>query len=106
MDWTSIKYIFQIPVSWYKKIHDRVFNAYGVNFIRVKEGDWYGGTEVGVDEDAFAEAVNQVVDLSGLSGTVKSVDDILPDANGNVELSGVLRTDVMYQQYVKGPVSF
>jgi len=48
MDWEKIQYIFQIPISWYKKIHDRVFNAYGTNFIKVKEG-YYGGMEIGLD---------------------------------------------------------
>ena len=83
MDWGNIKYIFQVPLSWYRKIHDRVFNAYGTNFIVVKEGDWYGGTEIGIDEDVFADAVNQVTDLSGLA---KSVDNVTPDANGNIQL--------------------
>lgn len=85
--WDNIKYIFQIPLAWFKKIHDRVFNAYGVNFIVVKDG-YYGGAEIGIDEGAFSDAVNQAVDLSSLSGAVKSVDNILPDANGNIDLSG------------------
>ncbi len=62
--WDNIKYIFQIPLAWFKKIHDRVFNAYGTNFIVLKEG-YYGGTEVGIDEGAFADAVNNATDLSG-----------------------------------------
>ena len=82
-------------MSWYKTIHDRVFNAYGVNFIRVKDGDWYGGMEIGVDEDAFQQAVDR-----SLEGIVRSVNGNTPDANGNVELDNVLLTDVSYQQYV------
>ncbi len=80
--WDDIKYIFQIPLSWFKKIHDRVFNAYGVNFLIVKEG-YYGGAEIGIDEGAFGDAVNQAVNLSGM---VKSVNDVGPDANGNVTI--------------------
>ena len=39
MNWDNITYIFQIPITWYEKIHKRVFGAYGTNFIRVKDGD-------------------------------------------------------------------
>lgn len=88
MNWDSIRYIFQIPLSWYQKIHKRVFNAYGTNFLTVREG-YYGGTEVGIDSDGFAAEVNRAVDLSGY---VKSVDGQTPDENGNVELSGVVKT--------------
>lgn len=82
MNWDSIKYIFQIPVEWYRKIHNRVFNAYGTNFLTVREG-FYGGTEIGIDSDGFAAEVQRV------SGTVKSVDDVEPDEDGNVELNAV-----------------
>jgi hypothetical protein len=82
MNWDSIKYIFQIPISWYKKIHDRVFKAYGTNFLYVKDG-YYGGMEVGIDSAGFAAEVSRV------AGTVKSVDDVTPDNDGNVELNAV-----------------
>lgn len=86
MDWESIKYVFQIPVSWYRKIHNKVFNAYGTNFIQVKEG-YYGGMEISLDEEAFNRQ------LSGqLSGAVKSVDGVGPDEDGNVELCAVTLT--------------
>lgn len=80
MNWDSIKYIFQIPLSWYEKIHKRVFNAYGTNFLTVREG-YYGGTEIAVDSDGFTAEVNRVIDLSGY---VKSVDGQEPDSNGAV----------------------
>lgn len=82
MDFNAIKYIFQIPIEWYKKIHNRVFNAYGSNFLTVREG-YYGGTEIGIDSDGFADEVKRVVDLSSV---VKSVDNIDPDEDGNVQL--------------------
>lgn len=88
MNWDSIKYIFQIPLSWYQKIHKRVFNAYGTNFLTVREG-YYGGTEVGIDSDGFAAEVNRAVDLSGY---VKYVDGQEPDETGNVQLSGYVKT--------------
>ena len=88
MDWDDIKYIFQIPISWYRKIHNMVFHAYGTNFLTVREG-YYGGLEVGVDSDGFAEEVKRAVDLSGY---VKSVDDQKPDLSGNVDLSGYVKT--------------
>jgi hypothetical protein len=86
MNWDNLTYIFQIPIEWYKKIHERVFGAYGTNFIRVKDGD-DGGMQIDIDEDAFAQAVNQYA-----SGTVKSVNNTLPDANGNVELTDIVKT--------------
>ena len=54
MNWETIQYIFQIPLSWYRKIHDRVFKAYGEDFIHVKEDGENGGLVVGVDEDTFS----------------------------------------------------
>ncbi len=36
--WDNIKYLFQIPLGWFKAISNRVFKAYGTNFIVVKEG--------------------------------------------------------------------
>ena len=64
ISWDNIKYIFQVPIQWYKNISNRVFNAYGTNFINVREG-YYGGAEIAVDEDAFSDAVNRAVELSG-----------------------------------------
>lgn len=64
LNWDNIKYLFQIPINWFKSISDRVFKAYGSNFIKVKEG-YYGGTEIGIDQAAFNEAVKNVTDLSG-----------------------------------------
>lgn len=81
MNWDNVKYLFQIPLSWFKSIHDRVFKSYGGNFITVKEGD-DGGTEVSVNEDAFVAAVQAVAPSGG--GTVTSVDGHNPDANGAV----------------------
>ena len=88
INWDSIRYIFQLPLKWYKDINDRVFNSYGTNFVVVKEG-YYGGTEIGIDSDAFAQDVNAAVDLSGY---VKTVNSTSPDENGNVELSGFVET--------------
>lgn len=84
INWDSIKYIFQIPISWYKDIHKKVFGAYGTNFIRVRDGE-DGAMQIDVDEDSFKAAV---AEASG-SGTVKSVDNVMPDDNGNVELGAV-----------------
>lgn len=64
MNWDNITYIFQIPITWYEKIHKRVFGAYGTNFIRVRDGD-DGEMQIDVDEDSFAQAVGQyAIDLS------------------------------------------
>ena len=81
MNWDSIKYIFQIPLSWYRKIHNMVFHAYGTNFLMVREG-YYGGMEIGIDNQGFSDAVGQLG-----YGKVKTVDGIEPDDNGNVSFS-------------------
>ena len=96
VNWDSIKYIFQIPLKWYKSISDRVFNAYGSNFIVVKEG-YYGGTEFGVDEDAFASEVAKH------AGSVKSVDGVTPDQSGNIQLDAVTLHD---DQTIDGAKTF
>lgn len=85
MNWDNIKYIFQVPLSWFKSIHDRVFGMYGTNFITVK-ADENGATQIAVDDDAFKQAVRSVG-----GGTVSSVDGVPPDQNGNVPL-GAIRT--------------
>ena len=83
MNWDTIKYIFQIPLGWYKSIHDKVFNAYGTNFIKVRDGD-DGAMQIDVDEATFNEAVMRVA-----GGGVRSVDGITPDPDGNIPLSAV-----------------
>ena len=52
-NWDNIRYLFQIPVDWFKTIHDRVFKAFGSNFIVVKEDSDSGGMHIDVDEDSF-----------------------------------------------------
>ena len=84
-NWDNIKYLFQIPLSWFKSIHDRVFGMYGTNFILVK-ADENGATQIKVDEDSFIQAVKSIA-----TGSVTSVDDVSPDQNGNVQL-GAIRT--------------
>lgn len=79
MNWDNIKYLFQIPVSWFRKIHDRVFKAYGTNFIVVKSNGEDGGMHIDVDYDAFQRDVNDAVD-----GVVRSVDGLAPDDSGDV----------------------
>lgn len=86
MNWGAIKYIFQIPLEWYKKIHNRVFNSYGTNFLIVREGA-YGGTEIGIDSDGFKEEVNRSV-----NGFVRSVNSVAPDGNGDVDLGDIVHS--------------
>lgn len=78
MDWDGIKYIFQIPLNWYRKVDNMIFHAYGSNFLTVREG-YYGGLEVGIDNQGFSDAVGQLG-----YGKVKTVDGHEPDENGEV----------------------
>lgn len=82
INWDSIKYIFQVPKDWYSYIHRKIHNAYGTLFIRVMDGE-YGGMKIDIDRGLFKEAVEDAVDLDGY---VKSVNNIEPDENGNVDL--------------------
>ena len=79
INWENIKYLFQIPLEWFKSISDKVFKAYGNNFIVVKDGD-YGAMEIDVDPDAFSNAVLEVTGGGSGGGTVKSVDGLAPDS--------------------------
>lgn len=96
----KIKYLFQIPLEWFKNVQERIFNAYGTNFITVKQG-YYNGLEVGIDEQSFSAAVNEVIpplptsfvtSVNGENGDVtlgpivNSVNGIEP-SNGNVNVT-------------------
>jgi len=78
MDWDGIKYIFQIPLNWYRKVDNMIFHAYGSNFLTVREG-YYGGLEIGIDNQGFSDAIGQLG-----YGKVKTVDGHEPDENGEV----------------------
>lgn len=49
VDFDECKSVFQVPRSWFAEIQDRVYNAYGVNFVQVNKGI-QGGMEIGVDQ--------------------------------------------------------
>ena len=83
INWDSIKYIFQIPRDWFRYIHRKIHNAYGVLFIRVMDGE-YGGMKIDIDKQVFKETVEDAINLDEY---VKSVNDVKPDKNGNVDLN-------------------
>lgn len=85
MNWNNIRYIFQIPLSWFKKVHDLIFKSYGTDFIKLKEGE-YGGLEIGIDNEQFDNRVSAIASsvTPSLSGVVTSVDGHSPDNNGAV----------------------
>lgn len=74
----NIKYIFQIPLEWFQRVHNASFNSYGEDFIVVTNED-SGINKIGIDEQDFAAKVEQYA-----SGKVKTVDGHEPDDNGNV----------------------
>lgn len=88
IDWDSIKYIFQIPVRWYREISNKVDKAYGKDFIKVRQDGMNDGLEIGVDKDLFERTVK---DIAGEpeDGWVKTVDGRSPDAQGNVATGSV-----------------
>lgn len=74
MTWDNIKYLFQIPLGWFKAIHDRVFNAYGTNFIVVRE-DEDGATQITVDDESFTQAVRTIAG-GGIDYVKRVVTDV------------------------------
>ena len=53
INWDNIKYLFQLPLEWFKSIHNKVFKAYGTNFIVVRDGD-NGAMKIDIDENTFS----------------------------------------------------
>ena len=88
MNWDDIKYLFQLPLEWFKAIHKKVFNAYGTNFIKVRDGS-NGAMQIDIDQDAFSQQVLEITGGGSGGGTVKAVDGIAPNANGNVTLGAI-----------------
>lgn len=88
VNWDSIKYIVQIPLKWYKDISNKVYHAYGSDFIDVKQDGNSGGLQIGIDDGLFESKVKSILPEPE-TGTVKSVDEIEPDENGNVELGAI-----------------
>lgn len=54
MNWDNVKYIFQIPLEWYRWVDRKVRHMYGADFINVKHNGNNDGIQVGVDYDSFA----------------------------------------------------
>ena len=61
MNLDGIKYIFQIPLAWFKRVGEFVFHSYGGNLIQIRR-DRNGAAEIGVDPDEFRDRVNEVVE--------------------------------------------
>lgn len=61
MNFDGIKYIFQIPLAWFKRVNEFVFHTYGGNLVQVRR-DRNGAAEIFVDPD---ELESQVTDLLG-----------------------------------------
>jgi len=60
---------------------------FGTNFLIVRE-DESGGTELGIDEQAFEQMVHQYAH----QGDVQTVNNKPPDANGNVDLGKIVNS--------------
>ena len=103
INWENIKYLFQIPLDWFKAIHNKVFHAYGTNFIRVRNGD-DGGMHIDVDENTFAQQVLDVTGGGSGGGTVKSVDGVVPDSEGNVPLGAIRSINSHYYPDANGNI--
>lgn len=84
MNWDTVRYIFQIPIKWYRTIEDKIFKAYGSDFIVVRDTGDTGGMHIDVDEDVFASMVSRIA-----GGGIKTVDYIPSTPDGNIPLSAI-----------------
>lgn len=87
VDWDNIKYIFQVPVRWFKRISDKVGHMYGAGFVRVRQDGYNDGIEVGIDQAQFEEEVKRITGTA--ENQVSTVDGVGPDSGGNVQLGAV-----------------
>lgn len=80
----NIKYIFQIPLQWYKRVHNACFKTYGEDYVRIDATD-DGTNIISLDTERLDETIEEKIDekISEL-GDVKSVDGHTPDEDGNV----------------------
>ena len=77
LNWDTIQYIFQIPLRWYRYIHNCCFKSYGGNLIQITDqGD--GTKEISVPQEEFEAAVKSLA-------KVKTVDLIEPNDDGDVD---------------------
>ena len=56
MNLDGIKYIFQIPLAWFKRVGEFVFKSYGGNLIQIRR-DRNGAAEIYIDPDEFHDQV-------------------------------------------------
>lgn len=85
VNFDSIKYLFEIPLGWYRKVHRACFESIGVDMVEIRPTP-SGANEIGINMDDFTEAVKRV-------SKVKSVDGIEPNDEGDVELGAVREVD-------------
>lgn len=80
----NIKYIFQIPLQWYKKVHNACFKSYGEDYVKIDATD-DGTNIISLDTERLDETIEEKIDekISEL-GEVKSVDGHTPDESGDV----------------------
>ena len=57
MNLDGIKYIFQIPLAWFKRVGEFVFHSYGGNLIQIRR-DRNGAAEIYVDPDELKSQIS------------------------------------------------
>lgn len=84
LNWDNIRSIFQIPRQWFQDVQRKLDNAYGTNFIRVKDGT-DGGIEIAIDDETFAKAVTDIAG-GAVSGKVITVGESDNPINDTVDV--------------------
>lgn len=64
----NIKYVFQIPLAWFRAVNAFCFGSYGGNLIRITRGK-DGAASFDVDENELAQLIPQAQTISREIGT-------------------------------------
>ena len=102
MNLEGIRYIFQIPLAWFKRVGAFVFNTYGGNLIQI-DRNLDGSAQIYVDPDELKDQATSL--LSGVfwkpsgntSGVVRNANGVISYIN-NSQSSQTLTvvTDVIW----------
>lgn len=102
MNLDGIKYIFQIPLVWFKRVGEFVFRSYGGNLVQIRR-DRNGAAEIFVDPDELKDQATSLLNgvfwkpSGNTSGVVRNANGVISYIN-NSQSSQTLTvvTDVIW----------
>lgn len=87
----GITHIFQVPLGWFRAVDAKCFHFTPGRMLALSEND-QGGDVLGVDEEAFAAAVRDVVGGSGGGGFTGDLEVVADVKWTGTQLQKVART--------------